>query len=147
MNRSIKCLLAASVLALSVVLAHPTHAHSTASEASLLSALPLASVVVVGGASVAAPVVLSTAGAVLVVKAVEATARGTLLVLESLSDGAQVSVEVIGSGVAGASYATGALVTVSVIGTGVVLSAAGEAIAFIPNAIGNALLHNERLTY
>ena len=32
-----------------------------------------------------------------------------------------------------------------VIGTGVVLSVAGEAIAFVPNAIGRALLHNERL--
>jgi hypothetical protein len=37
-------------------------------------------------------------------------------------------------------------VVVSVVGAGVVLSAAGEAIAFIPNALGRALLHNERLT-
>ena len=30
---------------------------------------------------------------------------------------------------------------------GWVLSAAGQAIAFIPSEIGRALLHNERLTY
>jgi hypothetical protein len=35
---------------------------------------------------------------------------------------------------------------VSVIGTGVVLSAAGEAIAFIPNEIGKALLYNEQVS-
>jgi hypothetical protein len=40
----------------------------------------------------------------------------------------------------------GTAVVVSVVGAGVVLSAAGEAIAFIPNALGRALLHNERLT-
>jgi hypothetical protein len=38
-------------------------------------------------------------------------------------------------------------VVVSVVSTGVVLSAAGEAVAFVPNALGRALLHNERLTY
>jgi hypothetical protein len=37
-------------------------------------------------------------------------------------------------------------VTVSVIGTGLVLSALGEAIAFVPNELGKALLHNERIT-
>jgi hypothetical protein len=41
----------------------------------------------------------------------------------------------------------GASVVVSVVSTGVVLSAAGEAVAFVPNALGRALLHNERLTY
>ena len=53
--------------------------------------------------------------------------------------------EVVGRGVAGSAYAVGTVVTCSVIGTGVILSAAGEAIAFVPNAIGRALLHNERL--
>ena len=41
---------------------------------------------------------------------------------------------------------TGAAVVVSVIGAGTLLSAAGEVIAFIPNEIGKALLHNERVT-
>lgn len=124
------------------------------SEASLvLSALPVASVVVSGagasaavGAVVALPVAFSTAGAVLVVKAVESTARGTVYVLERASDGARASVELAGKAVQGASIAAGTVVTVSVIGAGVVLSALGEAIAFIPNELGRSLMHNERLT-
>jgi hypothetical protein len=99
------------------------------------------------GASLAVPVILSAAGAVFVVKAVEASARGTVYVLERVSDGVRVSVEIAGKAAANTSAAAGTLVTVSVIGTGVVLSAAGEVIAFLPNAMGRALLHNERLTY
>jgi hypothetical protein len=124
------------------------------SEASVvLSMLPVASVVVTGmgastaaGASVAAPVILSAAGAVFVVKVVEVTVRGTVFVLERASDGARVSVEIVGKGVKASAVGVGASVAVSVIGTGMVLSALGEAIAFIPNELGRALLHNERIT-
>ena len=126
-------------------------AQSEASALSALSALPVASVVVggsaVAGSVVAVPLVLSTAGAVLIVKTVESTARGTLCVLERASDGASASIEIVGRGIGGVSLVAGASVVVSVVGAGVVLSAAGEAIAFIPNALGRALLHNERLTY
>lgn len=126
-------------------------AQSNASALSALSALPVASVVVgtsaVAGSVVAVPLVLSTAGTVLIVKSVESTARGTAYVLERASDGARASIEVVGGGVGGASMAAGASVVVSAVGAGVVLSAAGEAIAFIPNALGRALLHHERLTY
>jgi hypothetical protein len=124
------------------------------SEASVvLSMLPVASVVVTGigastaaGASVAAPVILSAAGAVFVVKVVEVTVRGTVFVLERASDGARVSVEIVGKGARASAVGVGASVAVSVIGTGMVLSALGEAIAFIPNELGRALLHNERIT-
>jgi hypothetical protein len=128
-----------------------SYAQSEASVA--LSMLPVASVVVTGvgastaaGASVAAPVILSVAGAVLVVKVVEVTARGTVYVLERASDGARVSIEIVAQGVKHTALSAGTAVTVSVIGTGIVLSALGEAIAFIPNELGRALLHNERIT-
>ena len=128
----------------------PARAQSEASAA--LSLLPVASVVgtasvasAAAGAVVTVPAALSVGGAVLTVRAVEASAVGTVYLLERASDGAQVSVEVVGRGVAGSAYAVGTVVTCSVIGTGVILSAAGEAIAFVPNAIGRALLHNERL--
>jgi hypothetical protein len=84
---------------------------------------------------------------VLVVKTVEVTARGMVYTLERASDGARASVEIVGAGVGAASLAAGTVVTVSVVGAGVVLSAAGEAIAFLPNTLGRALLYNERLTY
>jgi hypothetical protein len=112
--------------------------------------MPLASVVVgasaVAGSVVAIPVALSTADAVLVVRLIEVSARGTVYLLERASDGAQVSVEVLGKGAAAVSVGVGTVVTVSVIGAGVLLSTAGEVIAFIPNEIGKALMHNERVT-
>lgn len=148
-------LLAASLCAALVVGAAPARAQSEASL--VLSALPVASVVgtagavagsaVVGSAAVSAlPVALAVSGAVLVVKTVEVSARGTVIVLERASDGARASVELSGRAVAGASVGVGTVVAVSVIGTGVVLSAAGEVLCFIPNELGRALLHNERLT-
>lgn len=126
-------------------------AQSEASTQSALSALPVASVVAgssaAAGSVVAVPVALSTAGAVLIVKSVERTARGTVYGLERASDGARASIEVVGRRMGGASRVAGTSVVVSAVGAGVLLSAAGEAIAFIPNALGRALLHHERLTY
>jgi hypothetical protein len=150
-ENTMKFKLSSLVLAAGLALALPSHAQSEASAASALSVLPLASVVVgasaVAGSVLAVPLVFSTSGAVLVVKSVEASARGTVYVLERASDGAQASVEIAGGSVAGASLVAGTVVTVSAIGTGIVLSAAGEAIAFLPNALGRALLHNERVTF
>lgn len=127
-----------------------THAQSEASAISVLSSLPVASVVMgasaAAGSVVAIPVVLSTTGAVLVVKTIESTARGTIYVLERASDGARVSVEMAGRTIANTAILAGTLVLVTVVSSGVVLSTAGEAIAFVPNALGKALLHNERLT-
>lgn len=143
-------LIAACALLTGVSMSFDAKAQSEASAISAVSALPLASVVLgasaVAGAVVALPVVLSTTGAVLVVRAVESTARGTVYLLERASDGARSSVEVLGKGVAAASMVAGASVVVTVVSAGVVLSAAGEALAFIPNALGRALMHNERLT-
>ncbi len=136
-----------------IALATSPKAHAQSEASVVLSMLPVASIVVAGGASAAAaavvavPVILSTAGAVLVVKTVESTARGTVYVLERASNGATASVELVGRAAGGASIVAGTAVTVSVIGTGVVLSALGEAIAFIPNALGKSLLHNERITF
>lgn len=125
-------------------------AKTDASALSAVSAMPLASVVVgssaVAGAVVAVPVAFSTAGAVLVVKSVELSAHGTVYVLERASDGARASVEVLGKAVEGVSTAAGTVVSVGIIAAGVVLSVAGTVIAFVPNEIGRALLHNRRVT-
>jgi hypothetical protein len=128
----------------------PVHAHGEASALSSLSALPVASIIggsAVAGSLVAVPLALSVTGAVLTVTAVEASANGVVLVLERASDGAKASVELVGRGLAGLVIGVGSVVGCSVIGTGVVLSVASEAIAFIPNALGRALLHDERLSY
>lgn len=126
------CLLAAAVLT-------PAAAHPNASDASALSMLPIA-------VSVAAPVTVLSAGAVLTVVAVEATSAGTVWVLERASDGARASVTLSAQAAGGLSVAAGTAVVVTAFSAGWVLSAAGKALAYIPNEIGAALLHNERLT-
>ena len=143
-------LLAAGLLCAVAVL--PARAQSEASAA--LSMLPVASVVgvagsVAGGAVAlsAVPVALTVSGAVLVVKAVEVSATGAVYVLERASDGARASVAVAGRGAKAISAGVGTAVAVSVITAGVVLSVAGEVIAFIPNQLGRALLHHERVTF
>ena len=144
------CVLASPVLVAALLCSAmamaPARAQSEASAA--VSLLPVASVV--GAASVVSaagrvPVALSVSGAVLMIKGVDTSAAGTLYLLERASDGAQVSVQVVARGVGASAHGAGTVVTCSVIGTGVVLSVAGEAIAFLPNAVGQALLHNERL--
>ena len=94
----------------------------------------------------AAPAVLLSAGAAFTVVAVEATSVGTVWVLERASDGARASVTLSGAAVGGVSLVAGATVVAVASTAGWVLSAAGKAIAFIPNEIGRALLHNERVT-
>ena len=129
----------AAATAVSLALASTAQAHNGASEASALSMLPIA-------VSVAAPVALLSAGAVFTVVAVSAVAEGTVWVLERASDGARMSLTLSGQVVGGVSVLVGAAVVTTAFSAGWVLSAAGKAIAFIPNEVGKALLYNERVT-
>jgi len=108
---------------------------SDVSEASALSALPVA-------ISVGAPVALLSGATALTVVSVTAVADGTMWVLERASDGARISLRFAGTVV----VASGTVCALSVIATGTLLSAAGRAVAFIPNEIGKSLLYNERVT-
>jgi len=131
---TMKLLLLPSLL-LSLALAGPVQAHNNPSEASLaVSMLPVA-------VSVTAPLALFTAGAALTVVAVGAVSEGTVWVLERASDGARASITLAG----GASVAAGTAVVAVAFSAGTVLSAAGRAIAYIPNEVGQALLYNERV--
>ena len=124
-------------------------AQSDISALSAVSALPVASVMVASeavGAFAQASAVLSVVGATLVVKAVQSTVQGSVYVLERVSDGVRVSVQVGGKALGAASMAVGTVVTVSAIAAGTILLVAGEAIAFVPNEVGRALLYNRRLS-
>ena len=112
-------------------------AQSTTSDASALSTLPIA-------VSVAAPVAILSTGAALTVVAVEATGTGVVWVLERVADGTRGSVELVGRAAGDASVATTTVPTA--VSTGWVLAAAGEAVAFVPNELGRAMLYNERIT-
>ena len=114
-------------------------AQSNLSAASALSGLPIA-------LSVVAPVMLLSAGAKLTVVAVEASAAGSVWVLERASDGARATLRLSGQLAGKLSVAVGTAVEITVMSTGWLLSAAGAAVAFIPNEVGKALLYNERVT-
>jgi hypothetical protein len=129
------CAVLATQLALS---ATPAAAHPPGHASEAASALSLLPVAVV----VAAPVALLAGGAMLSVVAVHASANGTVWVLERASDGARASVRLSGQ----ASTAVGTGVMVTALASGWLLSAAGQAIAFVPNQLGAALLHNEQVT-
>ena len=116
------------------------HTRPDSSQASEASVLPLAVSVV------AAPIALLSAGATLTVVAVSTVAEGTVWVLERASDGARASLVVSGQVVGGVSVLAGTAVVATACSAGWVLSAAGQAIAFVPNAVGRALLYNERVT-
>jgi hypothetical protein len=94
------------------------HPQPGLSEASALSALPVA-------VSIAAPVMVLSTGVALTVVAVEVSAAGTVWVLERASDGARIVVRFAGRVAEGASVAVGTAVVVTVLSAGVVLSAAG----------------------
>jgi hypothetical protein len=125
-------------------------AHAQSEASLVLSALPVASVVAAasGGGSehaVAIPLFLSAAGASVVIEAVESSAEGVSYVLKNVADGTSAVVKVSGQAAGALSVGVGTVVQTSVIGAGVILSAAGKVLAFIPNEIGKALMHNERL--
>ncbi|MGZ5035796.1 MAG: hypothetical protein ACXWGT_03205 [Usitatibacter sp.] len=137
LGRSSLCALATASLCLAPLA--EAKAQSDLSRASELSLLPVAM-------SVAAPVALVVAGATLTVVGVEASASGTVWIVERASDGARQALRFSGQVAGAASQAVGSAITVMAVGTGLVLSCAGKAIAFIPNEIGAALLYNERVT-
>jgi hypothetical protein len=127
--------LATGSLILALAWPGSSQAHDPSAALSQASGLPLA-------LSVAAPVALLSAGATLAVISVQASAAGTVWVLQRASDGAQMSLTLSGQAVS----AVGSLVTVVVLGSGWVLSQAGQALCFIPNEIGASLLYNETVT-
>ena len=135
MNKRLLCSIA---LAASLA-AQAARAHTEVSEVSALSMLPVA-------VSVAAPSMLIAGGAVLTVVSIQASATGTVWVLERASDRARATLHLSGHIAQGAALSVGGAVMVTAIASGWVLSAAGQALALIPNELGRALLYNERIT-
>jgi len=135
-RRSLASVTVATLLTINLATAQ---AQSEASAASALSALPIA-------VSIAAPVMILSAGVTLTVVAVEGSATGAVWVLERASDSARATLKLSAQAAGGLSVAAGTVVVVTAVSTGWVLSTASRAIAFIPNEIGSALLYNERVT-
>ena len=131
--------LAMGIVSATSVLPQASYAHgANASEASALSGIAV-------GMVVAAPSVALAGTASMAVVAVTVVADGTVWVLERASDGARLMVKVSAAAVGGASVVVGTAVTVTAISAGWVLSSAGQVIACVPNTLGQALLHHERV--
>lgn len=136
-----------AALCLSLAGAGSVAAHPGVSEASGASSLSLSVPVAI---LVSAPVMALSAGAVLTVTAVQHTAEGSLWVLRRVADGVSVTLSVSAQALATsallATVAVGAVLGVTALAAGWLLSLAGAVLCFVPNALGNALLHDERVT-
>ncbi|MCK6404803.1 MAG: hypothetical protein L6Q60_02175 [Rhodocyclaceae bacterium] len=132
--------LAAVPLALTV--AGKAAAHTGAPEASAASSLSLSLPVAV---LVAAPVAFLFAGAVLTVTAIEASAHGAVWIVRRSSDGVTASLAVSGELAASVAVGVGTAISVTAVAAGWLLSAAGEVLCIVPNALGESLLYNERV--
>lgn len=135
---------AATTLAVALLLACATAraeggAGDLSTAASELSLLPIAVVAAV-------PASVLVAGATFTVAAVETSAEGVEWVLVRASDGLRFTVRVAGRAAAGSVEAVGTVVAVTMIATGSVLEAGGRVIAFVPNELGRALLHHQRVS-
>jgi hypothetical protein len=81
----------------------------------------------------------------LVVESVTAAGEGSVVVLKGASNGVTASVRVSADVARQLSGAVGASVQAVAMSTGTMLVVSGKAIAFIPNEIGLALLHQSKL--
>ena len=99
-------------------------------------------IVLVGSMSV-----LAAAGEVVIDK-VEDAADGSVLVLKSAARGASqaatASVKLSQKAAQGLSLAAGTVVKVVAVSTGHMLVLSGKAIAYVPNAAGQAILHHSK---
>ena len=141
-RRALRSLFGLVLVPAAVLLAGPGRAHGGASEASTASSLLLSLPV---AALSAAPVMILSAGAMLTVAAVEASATGTAWLLRRASDGATASLRFSGEAAAVSLVVAGTAVSVTAIAAGWLLSVAGEVLCLVPNALGESLLYNERI--
>jgi len=86
---------------------------------------------------------LSASGELIVV-GVEQSANGVSVVMKNIAHASGEVVTVLIDGASAASLATGHLLQASASGVGHVLVASGKVIAFIPNEIGQSLIHQSR---
>ena len=130
-----------ATLAIAAALAthNAAHAQSSISELSEASLVPIA-------ISVALPVVLVAGVGSIVVTGVEASAEGTVWIVENVADGVKGSIRFAGKVAGAVLVVVGTVIVVTVVATGMVLSTAGHVIAFIPNEIGRTLTYNQRVS-
>ena len=138
-HHPMKQLLAIAVLCAATLTSQAANSDTTnaSDNASMASAI-----VLVGSMSL-----LAQAGTV-VIDSVEDMADGSVLVLKSTARGASqaatASVKLSQKAAQGLSLAAGTVVKVVAVSTGHMLVLSGKAIAYVPNAAGQAILHHSK---
>ena len=135
----------------------PVHAQGGPGGSYDLSAIPVVSAVLVsmagsklqeistGQENGFASIFSNTNAGKMSVTGITTTSTGVSYVIERASDGLKLTVEVLSGGAAKVSAVVGTAVTATVVGSGVVLAASGQALGFIPNALGKTLLGSEKV--
>ncbi|MEQ1775497.1 MAG: hypothetical protein ABL891_17110 [Burkholderiales bacterium] len=135
-SKIIALALSAALGVLSAPIAPVAHAADSTASTRASDNLSIASGMVISG-SVG---VLAASGELIVV-GVEQSGRGVSVVVKNVGDASGEIVTVLINGAAAALMAIGSALQASATGVGYVLVASGKAIAFIPNEIGQSLLH------
>jgi hypothetical protein len=130
----ISSVIVAGTAALSLIWATPSFANSVA-KGSIGSVV--GSAFIIGGGLF----ILST-GTKLVVTSIQATAKGSVIVLTDTATGAQQSINLAAGSVKKGSVAVGTAVTAVASAAGVMLVASGKLLAFVPNEMGKRLSHS-----
>lgn len=134
--------LTASALAPLTVHAGPTMEGTI----SAISSIPMASMAMSAGASAGVPQLTLSGGAALILISAEVSDGIVTWVLESAADGSRFVLKTLERGAKMASVVVGTSLVVTATSAGWVLSAAGQALCFVPNQIGASLTYNERIT-
>lgn len=85
------------------------------------------------------------ASAMVIVSSVEVLAEGSVVIVRGVANGVSVSIQLSGQALQGVAMVSGTIIQVSTVATGHMLISAGKVIAFIPNELGKALLHHEKV--
>jgi hypothetical protein len=143
-----KPLFSALTLCIALGLTLPAKADSEigAISAAVPALLSLTAIASAGELQNGGPAALLSASGALVVASVEVVGDATVWVLERASDGARISLRTSGRLAEGSAKAVGTTVVVTVLATGLLLSTALDVIALIPNELGRALMHNEKVS-
>ena len=145
--RSLAMALALTASALTPLAPLTAHAGATMDGTiSALSSIPMVSMALSAGVSGGVPQLTLSASAALILISAEVADGTVTWVLESAADGSRFVLKTLERGVKMASVAVGTALVVTATSAGWVLSAAGQALCFVPNEIGASLSYNERIT-
>jgi hypothetical protein len=137
-----------ALAATAVLLCAPVQARNEGSEIfqSGLASVVMSPLLSLTGKPVEASAALGLGVAFTVVGMSQMTAEGVMLTLEKTGDGSRYMVKVSEAMLKDAGLAVGTSVKTVAESTGYALIASGKLLAFIPNEIGMALLHQSRIT-